>query len=329
MSLSKITSIVQALLGLFARGRKNYVPIITPKPKHVAVIMDGNGRWANAQGLSRVAGHKRGVDSVKSLIKSCIQHEIPYLSIFAFSSENWNRPSNEVSALMELLSNALETQTKKLNENGVQLRLLGDLSKFSPRIQKLGKRAQLETSSNDKLVFSVAINYGGRWDITQACQHLAQKVAAGELDPEQIDEAMLGNHLATQDIPDPDLFIRTSGEYRISNFFLWQAAYSEFYFVDTLWPDFDEEAFTEALVKYTHRDRRFGTAKDRVAAVDSLNIFENSNDQATQAALVEESYPVESVDGTKSATNRQAGSGDNNDKQKQLDDSQLETRKRA
>ena len=224
--------------------------------------MDGNGRWANAQGLSRVAGHKRGVDSVKSLIKGCIRHEIPHLSIFAFSSENWNRPEKEVLALMDLLSHALETQTKKLNENGVQLRLIGDLSKFSDKIQRQAARAQEETAENTRLIFSVAINYGGRWDITQACQSLARKVQAGDLQADQIDEQMIANALTTADIPDPDLFIRTSGEYRISNFLLWQAAYSEFYFTDILWPDFDEEAFTQALLKYTHRDRRFGNAKD-------------------------------------------------------------------
>ena len=227
--------------------------------------MDGNGRWANAQGLSRIAGHKKGADSVKAIIKSCLQHEIPYLSIFAFSSENWNRSNNEVSGLMDLLSNALETQTKKLNENGVRVQFIGDLEKFSEHIQSLAKEAQAKTINNDKLVLSVAINYGGRWDITQACRQLAAKVASGEINALDIDEALINQHLSTSSIPDPDLFIRTSGEYRISNFFLWQAAYSEFYFVDTLWPDFEEKAFTEALLKYSRRDRRFGKARDKVA----------------------------------------------------------------
>jgi len=248
------------------RGRKPIkLPIITPKPDHVAVIMDGNGRWANSQGLSRIAGHKRGVDSVKSLIKSCIEHEIPYLSIFAFSSENWNRPESEVNALMELLGNALETQTKKLNENGVRLKLLGDMSRFSDEIQSLAKQSEQATESNAKLVFNVAINYGGRWDIAQACQKLAQKVESGELKASDIDEHAINSHISTAGIPDPDLFIRTSGEYRISNFLLWQAAYSEFYFTDVLWPDFDEHEFTDALIKYTNRDRRFGNAVDKVA----------------------------------------------------------------
>lgn len=244
--------------------------------------MDGNGRWANAQGLSRVAGHKQGVDSVKSLIKSCIKHEIPYLSIFAFSSENWNRPKKEVDALIDLLTQALETQTKKLDENGVRLRLIGDLSRFKPEIQELAKSAHDETAHNDKLVFSVAINYGGRWDITEACRALAAQVERGELSSSEIDESLVAAHLSTAGIPDPDLFIRTSGEYRISNFLLWQAAYSEFYFSNKLWPEFDEEAFTEALLHYTHRDRRFGTAVDKV-----VDVPESDPDRVTDEIAME------------------------------------------
>lgn len=264
--LASVLNLTSMMLKFFKRKENKPPVIITPKPRHVAVIMDGNGRWANAQGLSRVAGHKRGVDSVKRLIKSSIEHEIPYLSIFAFSSENWNRSPKEVNALIELLTNALETQTKKLNEHGVRLNILGDLSKFNARVQRLAKKAQAETAHNRVLNFSVAINYGGRWDITQACQRLAAKVANGELQAKQISESLIAEHLSTRDLPDPDLFIRTSGEYRISNFLLWQAAYSEFYFTDILWPDFDEEAFTGALMKYTRRDRRFGTAKDDLEA---------------------------------------------------------------
>jgi len=241
------------------------MPIITPKPAHVAVIIDGNGRWANSRGLSRVAGHKRGADAVKALVKSCIQHEIPYLSIFAFSSENWNRPASEVNALMELLGNALETQTKKLNENGVQLQFLGDMSRFSDKIQTLAASAQTATAANDKLVFNVAINYGGRWDIAQACRKLAEKVADGQIKANDVDEQAINEQLSTAGMPDPDLLIRTSGEYRISNFLLWQAAYSEFYFTDVLWPDFNEEEFTDALIKYTNRDRRYGNAVDKIA----------------------------------------------------------------
>lgn len=274
------------------RGDKQRpTPIITPKPRHVAVIMDGNGRWANSQGLSRVAGHKQGVDAVKALIKGCLNHQVPYLSIFAFSSENWNRPEKEVRALMDLLANALETQTKKLNENGVRLQLLGDLTRFSSRIQRLAAGAQAQTAANDKLVFNVAINYGGRWDITQACQNLARQVANGEIAVEEINEEALAAKLSTAGMPDPDLFIRTSGEYRISNFMLWQAAYSEFYFSDLLWPDFDEEAFTDALVKYTNRDRRFGGAIDQVNETPELP----GNEPSTAAQNLAEDSSAESL----------------------------------
>jgi undecaprenyl diphosphate synthase len=271
---------LRTLLGLYRASTPKRIPDINPKPNHVAVIMDGNGRWANAQGLSRVAGHKRGVDSVKSLIKSCIQHDIGYLSIFAFSSENWRRPKAEVDALMDLLGNALETQTKKLNENGVRLKLLGDLTKFSPRIQQLAKQAQAETAHNTKLVFAVAINYGGRWDIAQASRRLAEKVERGEMAAAQVTEEAIAGELMTADMPDPDLFIRTSGEYRISNFLLWQAAYAEFYFTDVLWPDFDEHEFTEALLKYTRRDRRFGGAVDKVTGDQAALADDNNTNTA-------------------------------------------------
>jgi len=258
---------LKLLLGLAEDKEPQDTLIPYPRPEHVAVIMDGNGRWANAKGLTRVAGHKHGVDSVKSLIKSCIKYEISYLSIFAFSSENWNRPKAEVDALMDLLVNALETQTKKLTDNGVRLQLLGDLNRFDERIRSLAAGAQRDTAKNNKLILNVAINYGGRWDIAQACKRLAEKVAAGEISPSQIDEEAISLELSTTGIPDPDLFIRTSGEYRVSNFFLWQAAYSEFYFTDILWPDFNEQAFADALLKYAGRDRRFGNAVDHHADV--------------------------------------------------------------
>lgn len=249
---------------LFGSRKRKRIDSIDPKPKHVAVIMDGNGRWANSQGLSRVAGHRRGVESVKSLINSCIKHEIPTLSIFAFSSENWSRPQSEVQALMEILANGLETQTKKLSENGVCLQFLGDLSRFDDRIQRLAVDAQRQSCTNDKLILNVAINYGGRWDITKACKALAERVDAGELSSHDINEDLINQQLSTSGMPDPDLVIRTSGEYRISNFLLWQAAYSEFYFTDVLWPDFDEQAFEDALLTFTHRNRRFGNAEDAV-----------------------------------------------------------------
>lgn len=262
--LSTLKALFALLLSKFKKPNSAELPIITPKPEHVAVIMDGNGRWANSQGLSRVAGHKRGVEAVKNLIKGCLRHEIPYLTIFAFSSENWNRPENEVNALMELLIGALENQTPKLDENGVKLRLIGDLSRFDKKIQKLADDAMTATEGNSSLTLNVAINYGGRWDMVQATKKLAQKLSAGEIGEADITEAAISAELSTAGQPDPDLFIRTSGEYRISNFMLWQAAYSEFYFTDLLWPDFDENAFTDALLKFTNRDRRFGNAVDQI-----------------------------------------------------------------
>lgn len=277
---SRLKAVFILLRGKLSRRGKVVPDIITPKPRHVAVIMDGNGRWANSQGLTRVAGHRRGVDAVKQLIKSCLKHEIPYLSIYAFSSENWNRPANEVNALMELLMGALENQTAKLDENSVKLNLVGDLTRFEPKIQRLAKHATEATADNATLVLNVAINYGGRWDIVQSARALATKVAQGDLQPDQIDENMISQCLCTAGQPDPDLFIRTSGEYRISNFMLWQAAYSEFYFTDLLWPDFDEDAFTEALLLYTHRDRRFGNAVDKMPKIDSNKNFNSEDSHA-------------------------------------------------
>lgn len=261
----------------FFKRKKSSQSDATIKPQHVAIIMDGNGRWANAKGLSRVAGHRQGSNSVKSMIKSCIEHEIPYLTIFAFSSENWNRPESEISALMDLLSNALETQTEKLNENGVRLNFVGNLEKFNPKIQDLADKAQRQTQANSKLHFSIAINYGGRWDIAQACRTIAKKVASGELSANHISEQSVSDHLSTRDLPDPDLFIRTSGEYRISNFMLWQAAYSEFYFTDTLWPDFDEQAFTQALLAFSKRDRRYGKADELIENEEEKTSIEATN----------------------------------------------------
>lgn len=258
---------LKVVIERFRSNTSDQTPSISPKPNHVAVIMDGNGRWANSKGLTRVAGHKRGVDAVKGLIKNCVEFDIPVLSLFAFSSENWNRSQAEIDALMELLADALETQTKKLDENHICLRLIGDLSRFNARIQKLANSALAETQNNTKLTLNIAINYGGRWDISQAIKAIAQKVKLDDLDVRDIDEDLVAAHLSTAGLPDPDLFIRTSGEYRISNFMLWQAAYAEFYFTDTLWPDFDRTAFISALLSFSKRDRRFGEANDSPHAV--------------------------------------------------------------
>ncbi len=262
--LTTLKAIFSLLSAKFRKKKSKPLSIITPKPAHVAVIMDGNGRWANSQGLSRVAGHKRGVEAVKNLIKGCLHHEISYLTIFAFSSENWNRPETEVNALMDLLMGALENQTSKLDENGIKLRLIGDLSRFDSRIQRLAAESMTATQNNSSLTLNVAINYGGRWDLLQATKSIVGKIRSGELQEADLNEDTISAELSTAGQPDPDFFIRTSGEYRISNFMLWQAAYSEFYFTDVLWPDFDESAFTGALMKFTNRDRRFGNAVDKV-----------------------------------------------------------------
>lgn len=226
--------------------------------QHIAIIMDGNGRWAEQQGKSRSAGHKGGVKAVKDIIKACVARDIQYLTLFAFSSENWQRPKAEVGSLMDLFTNALKNQSKDLYDNGVRLNLIGDISKFNKTIQMLGKRAQQNQPEDIKLTLNIAVNYGGRWDIVEASKQIASQAIRGEVTVDQIDEAYFSDHTATAGMPDPDLFVRTSGEYRISNFLLWQAAYSEFYFTDVLWPDFDEHELDRAIASYSGRNRRFG-----------------------------------------------------------------------
>ena len=233
-------------------------------PHHVAIIMDGNGRWAKKNGLPRIAGHKRGLESVRAVVNACADKGIPYLTLFAFSSENWRRPPTEVNLLMELFANALENKARKLHENDVRLRVLGDTSRFSAKIQMLIQRAEKLTEGNGRLNLTIAANYGGRWDIAQACRHIGEQVSAGELQPAEIDADLLGSHLVTHFLPEPDLFIRTGGEQRISNFLLWQLAYSELYFTPTLWPEFNDTAFALALASFAKRQRRFGQTGDQV-----------------------------------------------------------------
>ncbi|AOJ68513.1 MULTISPECIES: isoprenyl transferase [Burkholderia] len=233
------------------------VPDVAAVPRHIAIIMDGNGRWATERRLPRVAGHTRGVDAVRSVVEGCARMGVEYLTLFAFSSENWRRPNDEVSFLMRLFITALEREVGKLHANGIRLRVVGDLTKFEPRIQALIRRAETKTARNTRLTLTIAANYGGRWDILQATQKLVDE-AAREGRAVEIDEDAFARHLAMSYAPEPDLFIRTGGEQRISNFLLWQLAYTEFYFTDKFWPDFDADALTEALASYTHRERRFG-----------------------------------------------------------------------
>ncbi len=233
-------------------------------PRHVAIIMDGNGRWAKQRHLPRIAGHRAGVKSVRRVVEQCIDKRIRALTVFAFSTENWRRPQKEVGLLMELFLNALEREVKKLHQHDVQMRIIGDRSRFPAQLQRRIEEAEQYTASNTALTFTIAANYGGRWDITRAARELGRAVASGELDADDISENALQSRLALADLPEPDLFIRTGGEQRISNFLLWQLAYTEFYFTDTLWPDFGKESFAEALESFSSRQRRFGRTSEQV-----------------------------------------------------------------
>lgn len=227
-------------------------------PQHVAIIMDGNGRWARQQGKLRVFGHQNGVKAVRSAVSFAAKHGIKVLTLYAFSSENWNRPETEVSALMTLFMTALNSEVKKLHKNNIKLKVIGDKSRFSEGLQKRIQESEDLTAQNTGLILNVAANYGGYWDITQAAQKMAQKVKMGELAVEDITPEIFEKALVTEEQPQVDLLIRTSGEQRISNFLLWQIAYAELFFTSVLWPDFDDQIFSEAIVAYQQRNRRFG-----------------------------------------------------------------------
>jgi undecaprenyl diphosphate synthase len=234
-------------------------------PVHVAIIMDGNGRWARQRGLPRTAGHRSGVKSVRSVVEESVRQGIKALTLFAFSSENWRRPPSEVTVLLQLFMSALRGEVKRLNQSGVRLRVVGERSVFPEKLQLRIAEAEEQTAGNRLLTLQIAANYGGRWDITRAASRLAAAVAAGEVAPEAIDEAAVAARLSFSDLPDPDLFIRTGGERRLSNFLLWQSAYTELYFTDLLWPEFDAQAYRGALMDYAGRQRRFGRTSEQVA----------------------------------------------------------------
>ncbi len=235
-------------------------------PNHVAVIMDGNGRWAKKRGAGRLEGHQRGVVNVRTLVESCVERGIGNLTLFAFSSENWRRPQNEIQWLMRLFSRALEREVQALQQNGVRLRFVGNRSRLPEEVQSRIEGAVSLTRSEHRLNLTIAVNYGGKWDLTEACRSIAQKIAAGTLSADQITERTIEQNLSTADIPPPDLFIRTGGEQRMSNFLLWQLAYTELYFTDTYWPDFGRKEFDLALRSYARRIRRFGRTDDQVMA---------------------------------------------------------------
>lgn len=235
-------------------------------PRHVAIIMDGNNRWAKKRLLPGVAGHKAGVDAVRAVIEVCAEAGVEVLTLFAFSSENWQRPAEEVGALMELFLSALRREARRLNDNQIRLRIIGDRSRFHPELQAAMREAELLTAGEQRFTLQIAANYGGQWDITQAAQRLAREVQAGHLQVDEITPGLLQNCLATGDLPLPDLCIRTGGEHRISNFLLWQLAYAELYFSDLFWPDFKHEAMRKALADFAMRQRRFGKTSEQIEA---------------------------------------------------------------
>ena len=239
------------------------IPEVGAVPRHVAIIMDGNGRWASKRMLPRVAGHKRGVEAVREVIKGCADMGIEFLTLFAFSSENWRRPVDEVSFLMQLFMLALEQEVAKLHQNNIRFRVVGDLSRFEPRLVELIREGERLTSGNARCTLTVAANYGGRWDIANAVRAMLAD------HPEYVrgfDPDALAPYLAMAYAPEPDLFIRTGGEHRVSNFLLWQLAYTELYFTDLLWPDFDREALAAAIRSYQQRERRFGRTSEQLRA---------------------------------------------------------------
>jgi len=227
-------------------------------PQHIAIIMDGNGRWAQQQGKTRVAGHKSGVESVRSSVTTARKRGVKALTLFAFSSENWLRPEKEVSVLMDLFMFVLTREVKRLHKNDIKFQVIGDVNRFSGKLQKKITDAESLTENNTGMVLSVAANYGGRWDITQAAKNIAIKVKEQVLDTEDINEDMLNQHTSLAGLPELDMLIRTGGDYRISNFLLWQAAYAELYFTNVLWPDFNEEQLNIAIDSFDQRERRFG-----------------------------------------------------------------------
>lgn len=233
-------------------------------PRHIAIIMDGNGRWAQKRFMPRAVGHQAGVKAVRKIVEHCVRERVEVLTLFAFSSENWRRPPEEVSLLMELFMATLHAEIDKLHRNNIRLRFIGDRSRFSEALQKKMSEGETQTRNNTALTVVIAVNYGGRWDLCQAFRAVNQKVLAGELNPQDIDESLVSRHLSTADLPEPDLFIRTGGEQRVSNFLLWQLAYTELYFTDTLWPDFDQKSLEQAILIFKGRQRRFGHTGEQV-----------------------------------------------------------------
>jgi undecaprenyl diphosphate synthase len=233
-------------------------------PKHVAVIMDGNGRWAKERGKPRVFGHTNGVTSVREVTEAAAEIGVNYLTLYAFSTENWNRPTLEVTALMTLLVQTIHSEVKTLNKNNIRLQAIGDLSRLPAKTHAALLDGIEKTKNNTRMTLVLALNYSAKWEILHSVKQIAQKIASGELAPEQVDEATFEAGLSTHGIPDPELMIRTSGEHRLSNFLLWQLAYAEFYFTETFWPDFKKDDFFQAILAYQNRERRFGKTSEQI-----------------------------------------------------------------
>lgn len=242
------------------------VPPSSSLPQHIAVIMDGNGRWATRRHLPRIAGHSKGVERVRELVSACGDKGIKYLTLFAFSSENWRRPALEVKSLIELFISALDEELPKLHKNDIRFQVIGDVDRFGEHATNKIRRAETLTCDNASLVLTIAANYGGRWDIARACAELTRRVQEGTIAADSITPEKVDTFLSMHDTPDPDLFIRTGGEQRISNFLLWQLAYTELYFTPVLWPDFDRAQFDLALASYVGRQRRFGLTGEQIEA---------------------------------------------------------------
>ncbi|HNB80843.1 MAG TPA: isoprenyl transferase [Chitinophagaceae bacterium] len=233
-------------------------------PQHVAIIMDGNGRWAKERGKDRLFGHQHGVISVREVVEGCVESGVKFLTLYAFSTENWNRPENEVQGLMELLVTTIRKEAETLSKNGVRLYVIGDLKSLPPVCQRELDEAMTMTAGNQTLNLILALSYSARWEILEATRQLAAEVKAGKIEPEQINDTLFQSHLSTATFPDPELMIRTSGEHRISNFLLYQLAYAELYFTQTHWPDFRKENLFEALLNYQNRERRFGKTSEQL-----------------------------------------------------------------
>jgi undecaprenyl diphosphate synthase len=249
-------------MGIFSSSTRA-IPVHDTVPRHIAIIMDGNGRWAKQRFLLRVAGHKRGVEALRKTIQACVDRGVKFLTVFAFSSENWRRPAEEVSVLRKLFMTVLENEVEKMHANGIRLKVIGNLEPFGEPIIKLARNGEQRTAENSQLIFTVAANYGGRWDVIQAMNR-AVKANPGLA---EFTEDLLEPYLALSHAPEPDLFIRTGGEQRISNFLLWQLAYTELYFTDTLWPDFSAKALDSAIASYCERERRFGRTSEQLEGI--------------------------------------------------------------